>query len=144
MLLDTVLAWNPVGLLCPLPQITSTVVQLLTALIFSASFSQVDTANVDQITPNEHPHLSTNKANLIAQLSAFSWMGDKMPLRFLRLLSDPKATLCRHCEQYSVCFTGFIHFFNICQCYFSLCLVLLLVNKPDCFWATFLLWYSFP
>lgn len=99
---------------------------------------------VDQITPNEHPHLSTNKADLIAQVSAFSLMDGKMPLRLLRLFSYPKATLCRNCEQYSVCCTVLIHFFNIWKCCFSLCLVLLLVNKPDCFWVTFLLWYFFP
>lgn len=61
---------------------------------------------------------------------------------FPDFFSYAKATLCRQCEHFSVCCTVYIHFFNIWKCYFSLCLVLLLIKEPDSFWVTFLLWYS--
>lgn len=119
---------DPVGLLCPLPQPIRTARHLLTALMFSASLSQVDTANswsnYSKWAPSsQHPQTHSD----------CSWMDDRMPLRLLRLFSYPKAPLCRHCEQYSGCCTVFVLFFNIWKCCISLCLVLLLVNKPDSF-----------
>lgn len=143
--------WRMAGLLqifqmehlCPLPQVIRTAIHLLTALIFPA-FSQVDTANCWSNYSKWAPSSQHQQSQSDCSTISFFMNGWQISLRLLRLFSYAKTTLCRHWEQYSVCCTVLIHFFNIWKCYFSLSLVLLLVNKLDCFWVTFLLWYFFP